>query len=432
MAADSFYFLLLFLLVYAASFIYIIKTDIIYGSIYLFLFIYSIFALIGYSEFPQLSILLSAYFGEEFLNLYIAFIGLSFLSFFICFKLMYRKFFARPSYGIVRAESNYGFAFISFFALHTIFLYSYFLGYGQDLSYENVSNEIYKSDKGIVFQLFMHAFKLCPSLLLLLYFLCVNFDLLGSRVSAFNLKTILFLELFIFVVIALQVGNRTDILALTISVIFMEYIHAVFSVSYREQLVKRIKYFVLFGLLMLALMQYIESTRNVGGGFALEGWEKLLMKDYFAPAHILFAAIALNYIDPWTVLKSNVSNALFMLDQPYLQFHVMELFIPGVAQRSASYAFYLFAEGFIAMGWFGVLYNGIIPFLGISIWRFMGNSNSNIYNVMVLSLISTQFATVCRGQSSYFIKDIYIFFIPTLILLYFATGLHPIRQRKLS
>lgn len=429
MAADSFYLLVSFLLVYAVCFIYIIKNDIIFGSIYFFLFIYSIFALIGYSEFPQLSVLLSAYFGEEFVNLYIAFIGFSFLSFFICFKLMYRKFFHRPSYGIIRSESNYGFVFILFFALHTIFLYSYFLGYGQDLSYENVSNEIFKSDKGVVFQLFMHAFKLCPSLLLLLYFLCVNFDSLGSRVSVFKLKIMLFLELFIFVVIATQVGNRTDILALTISVIFMEYIQAVFSVSYREQLIRRLKYFVFFGFLMLALMQYIESTRNVGGQFALEGWEKLLMKDYFAPAHILFAAIALDYVDPWTVLKSNIANALFMLDQPYLQFHVMELFIPGVAQRSSSYAFYLFAEGFIVMGWLGILYNGIIPFLGISIWRFMGNSNSKIYNVMVLSLISTQFATVCRGQSSYFIKDIYIFFIPTLILLYFATGLHPSRQR---
>jgi hypothetical protein len=342
---------------------------------------------------------------------------------------MYRKFFDLANYGIARTESNYGFAFICIFFLHIIFLYLYFLGYGQDLSYENVSNDAFKSDRGVVFQLFMHAFKLCPCFLLLLYFLYINFDLLEPRVSILNLKLIILLELFIFFLIAMQVGNRTDILALTISVMFMEYIQSAFSVSRPEQFIKRLKYFVFFGLLMLALMLYIESTRNVGGEFALEGWEKLLMKDYYAPAHILFAAIALNYIDPWTVLTSNIANALFMLDQPYLQFHVMELFIPGSASRSASYAFHLFSEGFIAMGWFGIFYNGIIPFLGISIWRFLGNSNSKIYNIIVLSLISTQFATVGRGQSSYFIKNIYIFFIPTLILLYFATGLHPSRKR---
>jgi hypothetical protein len=38
-------------------------------------------------------------------------------------------------------------------------------------------------------------------------------------------------------------------------------------------------------------------------------------------------------------------------------------------------------------------------------------------------------ATVARSQSSYFIKDIYLFFAPALILYCLVAGLRPVARR---
>jgi hypothetical protein len=424
-STNTLIFFSFFTVVYGICLKSIMKNDITFGLIYFFLFIYSIFALIGYSSYPILSLILGAYFAAEDINRYISFIGLSFLCFFIVFKLFYKRFFCNASYNVSRSGLDLSAIFIFIYLVHLIFLYFYFIFYGGDLSYSNASDESFQAEKGLVFSLFMHLFKLCPTLILLLYFLYVNFKFSGSRVSLNSLKFLTFFEVLIFLIIAIKVGNRTDLLALTMSVIFLEYVRSLTFDDLRTRFAARLKNIVIFGVAMIIFMNYLESFRNIDNPVELHGVEKILMKDYFAPAHILFAAISLNYIDPWNVFISNISNTLFLLKQPYLQYYIMEIIVPGVATRSASYAFYIFTEGFMALGWFGILYNGIIPFLGISLWRFLANSNSKFYNIFVLSLISTQFATVCRGQSSYFIKDVYIFFIPALFLLYCATGLRP-------
>ena len=153
--------------------------------------------------------------------------------------------------------------------------------------------------------------------------------------------------------------------------------------------------------------------------------QRFLFKDYFAPAHILYAAMGLNYINPLEVIYSNLSNSLILLNYPYLQAPVTELINPGVATRSAGYAFYIFSEGFIFMGFFGFLYNGFMLMTGASIWHLFKNAKNKYYSFLILAIMSTQFANIARSQSSYFYKDLYIIFLPVLIVFYLSSGLRP-------
>ena len=82
------------------------------------------------------------------------------------------------------------------------------------------------------------------------------------------------------------------------------------------------------------------------------------------------------------------------------------------------------------MGWLGFLYNGLVVFAGMMLWRLMANSNCKYYNLFMIALVSTQIVNITRGQSSYFVKDIYMFFIPAMALFFLATGLRPRLGRK--
>ena len=46
---------------------------------------------------------------------------------------------------------------------------------------------------------------------------------------------------------------------------------------------------------------------------------------------------------------------------------ITELIAPGVANRSQGFAFYLFTEGYVFMGFFGFIYkNAVLILLGFS------------------------------------------------------------------
>ena len=135
--------------------------------------------------------------------------------------------------------------------------------------------------------------------------------------------------------------------------------------------------------------------------------------------------MGLGYVDFIEVITSNVSNTLFKLNYPYLQEPITEMINPGVANRSQGYAFYLFTEGFVFMGYLGFIYNAFMLYFGLSVWYRIQNSNNSYYSIVLISIMCTQFANIARSQSSYFYKDIYMFFFPVLILLFLCSGLRP-------
>jgi hypothetical protein len=214
-------------------------------------------------------------------------------------------------------------------------------------------------------------------------------------------------------------ANRTDALSLGLAIGTLEYLKARSAGMSLKKIFSVVVIFVA-GIFVLSLL---EDARNLGRPGS--GVERLVNQDYFSPSHILITAMANEYSDILEVLSSNVANSLVLLSHPYLQQTVMDLFIPGIASRSQGYAFYILAEGYLAFGNLGFIYNGLVVALGVALWRKLASSNNGVFNMFLFALIATQFANVVRGQSSYFVKDLYVFFLPAMILFYLATGLRP-------
>lgn len=398
------------------TFFVLIRRDAFVGGVYLFLFVYTIFAQIGYYYFPELSNQIEAYFGEDIFLSYTAFVAASFLTFFL-FVLLVLNLTRGISYRVVRkplpiARLAFCFALLA----HLAFAGFYFVFNYDLLTYSSASDEAFQADQGLPLMLFGISFKLSVAAIVVLYALMRMRGEMRPLVGSATIKFFLVAELVLFIAIAAKIANRQDVVAVTLGLSMIEY-----------QLGGGFKKFAKlssFAAVILYGMVLIEGSR---GGSVEERllYEIILVKDYFAPAHILFAAMYHDFIDPVEVLVSNVGNSLVLLGQPYLQATVTDVFNPGIATRSAGYAFYIFSEGFMALGWLGFLYNGVVIGSGVLLWRAIAASENRAYSIFMLALISTQMANIVRSQSSYFLKDIYVFFLPAMLLFFLASGLRP-------
>jgi hypothetical protein len=107
---------------------------------------------------------------------------------------------------------------------------------------------------------------------------------------------------------------------------------------------------------------------------------------------------------------------LILFSHPYLQSTITELFNPGVASRSAGYAFFVFTEGYLFLGLAGFLYNGVVLMLGWALWRKLARTSSREFNLFLLALMGCMIVNLVRGQTSYFIKYLYTFVLPGALL----------------
>jgi hypothetical protein len=421
---DDGYLIIIFTVLFFYMFVRIMFTDIFIGAALLFLYIYTIFTQIGYVYLPELSVYLNAYFGPDVFSSYVIFVGLSCIAFYIMFCLFYNNCIRDNRYSVILSESQVKrFIFFCVIIVHLIYSLLFFVNNYELITYENASNEAFFKSSGISYWVFFMGFKLSVIINLVLY-VTVRLKLIDKEVNRPFILGLLTCELLLFIVISQKIGSRTDLLALTLSILIFEVRYKlVMNVALKA---KHIIFAVLILLSLALLANRIQLTRTENS-FHEDAFlsERILFQDYYAPSHLLIAAIEYNYVDPAEVIVSNLSNTFVLLNYPYLQYFVTELFNPGVTTRSASYAFYLFTEGYIAMGWAGFIYNGIVVFAGFSLWRALASSDNINFNLFIYALISTQLANIARSQSSYFLKDIYVFFIPAMILFYLATGLRP-------
>ena len=418
----------IFTAIFSFTFIYIWKRDILFGGVYLSLFIYTIFTQIGYAYFPELSIFIQAYFGPEIFYDFNLFVSLSFLALFICFFLWHRVLVRRPVYKVIHSRQNLSILFYFFVAVQICVVSLYFISNFDSLSYTSVNDEAFQLQEGIPFVLFELAFKHTVEICFILYFIFRNKGNVFNRLNHKMVLFLLILEITLLITVSTKIGSRTDPLSLTLAIVAYEICIA--RELKKNIIWKFVKISAVLGLVIYGLSA-IEAARTIDLQAQYRTLpERIIFKDYYAPAHILIASMALNYVDPIAVITSNSANALIKLNYPYLQYIVAQLFNPGVSTRSASYAFFMFSEGYIALGWFGFIYNGLIVFLGIALWRSMANSNNNFYNYFLIGLVSTQLANIARSQSSYFVKDVYMIFLPAMFLFFLATGLRPWLGRR--
>ncbi|VVE84400.1 hypothetical protein [Pandoraea sputorum] len=397
---------------------YIYPRDKMFGFYFVFLFIYGIFAQLGYHFFPEASEAIMAYFGDDVWLPSVLFITASLVSFVLAFVflrpvfygLMAFRFSARPAAmpGLWRKLA------LGWLLATSAYMIGFVVLNGADLSWYSAQQDDLRSTAPAL-ALLIFFVKIDVGTLVVLYRLARQRVHLIPHISPW-LPFVVRGAFFLF--ITFKLGNRTDVLACFLGLALMEMSQTRLSVRIMLRA-------LFFGFLVVSLLLLIEATRYSDSdvGPPVPTSVKLLVKDYYPPAHMLFAAMAYDYVSPWEVIESNTSNAAILLGYPYLQETVTDLFRPDLATRSVGYAFYVLTEGFMFMGYWGFLYNGVVLIAGLCLWRRMATSDSREYNLLLLGLFGCMMVNVVRGQSSYFVKYLYMFVLPNALLYLSLVGM---------
>jgi hypothetical protein len=398
---------LLILLGLIGSF-YTFHKDRFFGTYYFFLFIYSVFPIVGYYYYPELSELISAYFGASIWYESVIFVLLSLFSILLFFSLAWKKLFLLWPFSIqisYRRKSIFSYASLAIICLALIFQIAYLFFQVDTLSYSTVSDQDL-IESNVVLSIFFILFKLSVGSNYILY------TLIRSRVSVFSRYIIYLISLFSFLSFfftAYLLGNRTDPLALCLGV----FVYEMYRIKIKPIIALKSLLLILATFFLLTL---VESSRSSASGPSLDFLPSLIAKDYFAPAHMLFAAVSYGLIEPVMVLASNAANSLVLLKYPLLQSTITDLFNPGVATRSAGYAFYVLTEGYLVAGVLGFLYNALAITFLLSLWRRLASTSNPMVTNFALGLMGCMITNLVRGQTAYFIKYLYTFVMPVFFL----------------
>lgn len=392
--------------VFCLGFKYIFRIDRLFGLYFASLFIYCIFAQIGYRYYPSLSDLTNAYFGPEIWYPITFFIIMSFVLFILFFFFRNILYAAIPFRTEVILRPKIQRRNLVFFLIYLLALYNilYLVNNYDTLNWSVASDET-ELTKSLFLRLFIMIFKFTTGLIVLLY---VYIREQSCDTNTRKEKTILILLSILFIFTSYRLGNRTDLIAICLGLLTYE--------SYKSKLnLKKITAGLGLALLFVAVAFFIELNRysNVQTPrFDRSLVELALLQDFYPPAHILFASFHLDYINPLMALKSNIANSLAFLDVPYLQQPITEMFSPNSVTRSTGYAFYIFTEGYLFMGSLGFIYNGLVLTFLLSIWRKYADTNNGSFNRVLLALMGTMLINLSRGQSSYFIRYFYSYLLP--------------------
>jgi hypothetical protein len=397
------------------------RRDLLFGAAYGMLFLYGVFALIGYQYLPHLSESIGLYFGEGVLLPAAAFCILSLGSFYLCSRILLSSALARIQLRMVVTKPHARTAFL-FVLLIIGSVVTFAALYWNVLDYGNASDPDFLAAMGVRYGLFIVALKTIPAVSAALYGVwATNLAQQPQRHRLFIMPC-LCVCITVLLIVTSKIGNRTDVIALLIGCAVAELSVRRSRLHVQRTRAQRrvVPLAVIAGVLAVVWIQW-----NRAGGASGSLLESVIAQDYFPPAHMLFGAMSADYCDPGEVLRTNASNALMFIKYPYLQERIQSALGGSYTTRSASHALYLFAEGFVALGWFGWIYNGLIPVAGLTLWRTLSRTRHPAYNAIVLGVVATQIANLARGQSSYFVKDMYLSFLPALVLVWLVTGRRP-------
>lgn len=389
------------------------RKERLYGVYFFLIYVYVIFSQIGYLYVPELSVSIFAYFGEQMWRPATFFVILSGVSLF-----SFLMFASGPLEGIIqprlvarvqlfpaaRGGSRHRFASLLIttllFLQTCIFLFDY-----SSISWENAQKEEVFSTT-LALGIFILLVKLSVGINLALY--CLLRQQTASKQTRSSRKLFV-ASLLLFLLFTFKLGNRTDDVAFFLGIVVFE--------TSRLQLRPR-HFAIALGIaaMLIAYLNFLEAHRYEDGPAEVDFATKVLLKDYYSPAHILFAAIGNQATMPFQVITSNAANALMFLGQPYLQAPVTDLFYPGGATRGASYGFYPFTEGYLFAGFYGFIYNGVVLGALLVLWRSLARTGSPEFNDFLLALLGSMMVNLVRGQSSYYIKYLYTFVLPNAAL----------------
>lgn len=406
--------------VFYCIFIMIKRGHDLHAMAFFTLFIYTIFAQIGYAYFPELSKLLGAYFGTALFYKYWTFMFLSFLITFLVYLRTNPLNVVKYVYKVKPTNRKIGrkifFCITLFFYLAlSLFFYTHreMFGWGGGMPMGTVW-----------FVLGFRIYTICT------FFLYVLFRNKSNSLQTRRFSFVCFLIcITFFLSVTIAAGTRSDILYFFVGVVFYEASPIINTLKYnkRKVIVLLLAGVVVINLLMILLTLRTQSDKTSFSSFINSGSEvssssdevlstKLLLQDYYSPSHTLFISMQYDFIDPIEVLKSNFSNSLILFKYPFLTNSIIAK-IGLNFERAEGWSYHFFVEGYNAAGWFGIFYNAIFWNLGMAFWCLLVRSNNKEHNRALFSILCFLIVNTMRSQTCAFIQSFWMILIPALVLL---------------
>ena len=204
----------------------LIRKDILVGGLYFFVFIYSIFAMLGYCFFPELSILVKAYFGKEYFYKFYFFNFLSFVLFYLVYTFSSRIRIKLAKIEVVKYNSLLlSFVLFLFLIVFYGYNYFYFITNYNSINYFNASDPEFLKSQNILYKIYAISFKSLSPLAIIFY---IQFRLKNefngiSILNKYLLTSLFILSIFTLFFFSNKMGSRTDIVAFLIGAFVFEF-----------------------------------------------------------------------------------------------------------------------------------------------------------------------------------------------------------------
>lgn len=412
---------------------YILRVDTIFGVCYIVFYVYTVFTQIAYVAFPNKLFIVSGgqYYGIEWFWPFYVFTFASFLGVFLVFvgfrARRQRLRCLRLTDLRVQARID-KIAFVALVLIQNLIMIYYIATRFESLSY--YTQHVLKGNK-----LFFFGFAFYPYTIYASY---VNWkEYSATRLSSSVAAAILAISLLVFLTICVRAGQRIEIAELCVGLFIYAYVFGEGGPRHRMRIYVGVALAV---IVMFAFMNAIQALRgtqidlshvvhllltNPGEfmGFALED---LVFQDYVTPSLTLVTSMYHNRIDPIGALKSLIANSLVFLGVPSLG-ETVSRFIDPYGVR--GYGYYGFTEGFEVMGWAGFAYNAVVMNLGLAMWRSLLHTGSESFTRYMTGIMAMRVFSLARGTSSSYLKSVYMYFVPCIVMFCLMSGTRLILRR---
>lgn len=402
------------------------RNDDLHALAFFVLYIYTIFAQIGYAYFPELSILTGAYFGPILFYKYWAFMFFSFFFSFLLYKKMNPKNPKKVLYKVKPARKNYGeYVFFLFVMLLYLALNTYFYKYRGEFGYGGgtpmggpwfgIGFLLFQSCTFILYTLFRDKSNkiIKRKFSFIIFFLCISF----------------------FIKVAIAAGARSPILYVFIGILIYELYPIISTIKYQKRKIFILIFTTLFLFNMLTVLRTLRTQGEEIGFSSFHNYDSsnsvfsdqdlqtvILAQDYYVPSHTLFISMYLKFIDPIEVIKSNFYNSLVLFKYPYLSNQIVARLKGSEDERGAGWSYHYFVEGYNAIGLLGVFYSALFWNLGMILWLSLTQSNNRRHNILMLAFLSIIITDTMRGQTGTFVRNYWLILLPALFLSLLANN----------
>lgn len=422
--------LVIFCLFFIGSARTLARRDGVFFAFYAILFVYTFFTQVAWIAYPEAFGLLvpgAAAISDSTFQAYQVFVTASFVGLFL---LLWRGTRGRVALRTYQAPSDprrFG-CFVPLVLLYNVMLAWLLVQNYATLSYE--TPEAVKSQT-----LFVRIYSLFGVVFLALYATAARAK--RGSVPRRACQFLMALTGGIFLVLAVRAGARGGLAAAAIGVMCFEVLSAGTA---RRLLSAR----VLIGAIgMMLLLTAIGTIRvegpvnpvDVPGRLLSDPWG--FVTDRFNIAALVFG----DYAGPSVLLLISISDGMVMSGDavaavllgslpfggfsgyPSLGYMVSRIVDPSLRESWQGFGYYILAEGYNVMGWFGILYNAVVLGCALQVSRRFWNTPDSHYRAFVGALFAMQALPIVRGQSSEIIRSWYLVILPGLVLLWLGSGL---------